>query len=79
MTISERQLILNLIQAHDGREDPEGCTAHGEGMACCLDDSHPLGAGLRKALGLPYPETYTTWTNGITRTHITKPFDLEGS
>lgn len=75
---SERQIILNLLQAHDGREDPEGCTAHGEGQKCCLDDSHPLGAGLRKALGLPYPETYTMWGPSETRIYTTNPFDLEG-
>jgi hypothetical protein len=76
MGMSDREIIINLLNAHDEKRDPEGCTAHGEGQKCCLDDSHSLGAGLRKALGLPYPETYTTWSGNGTSTHKTEPFDL---
>lgn len=76
-SVSDRQIIINLLGAHEGREDPEGCTAHGEGQKCCLDDSHPLGAGLRKALDLPWPETFTTWGPNGTSTHQTEPFDLD--
>ncbi len=76
MTDAERQVLLNLIRAHDLGEDSYGCVAHGEGQHCCLDAAHPLGAGLRQALGLPYPETWTSWGPGGTTTHRTKPHPL---